>query len=431
MTNEYRHSVSLDREKCKGCTHCLKRCPVEAIRIRDGKAQINANRCIDCGVCIDVCPNKAKKATSDKLEDLKRFKYTVALPAPSLYGQFDNLDDIDYVLQGLLDLGFDDIYEVARAAEVVSGMTRIYLNRKDIEKPVISSACPVIVRLISLRYPYLCENILPIQPPIDLAAASARARALEKNPGLKPEEIGVVFISPCPAKVSYIKNGLGGRKSDIDLVLSMSDVYFDLIGVMKKQLSPEPISRTGMIGVSWASTGGEATAIFNDKYLAADGIENVIRVLEQIDNGNFPYLEFIELNACNGGCVGGMMTVENPYIAKARLQTLKRYLPVSENWDFRDEEGNAVIPEKYLSDPVEYAPVSALSSNMSEAMEKMARIQEIHKMLPDIDCGFCGSPTCYCFAEDVVKGNADITECVVMMREKKQKAAKEGNHEDS
>ncbi len=430
MKSEYRHSVLLDTEKCKGCTHCLKRCPVEAIRIRDGKANINANRCIDCGVCIDVCPHKAKRASSDKLEDLRKFKYTVALPAPSLYGQFDNLDDIDYVLQGLLDLGFDDVYEVARAAEVVSGFTRHYLNRKDVEKPVISSACPVIVRLISLRYPYLCKNILPILPPVDVAAARARARALEKNPGLKPEDVGVVFISPCPAKVSYIKNRPDGKKSDIDLVLSMSDVYFELIGVMKKQLTPEPLSRTGMIGVSWASAGGEATAIFNDKYLAADGIENVIRVLEQLDNGSFPYLEFIELNACSGGCVGGMMTVENPYIAKARLQTLKRYLPVSENWDFNDEEGESSVPEKYLSDPVEYAPVSALSDNMSEAMQKMAKIQAIHAELPDIDCGFCGSPTCACFAEDVVKGTADIRECVVLMREHAQNAAKEEKHED-
>jgi hypothetical protein len=95
---------------------------------------------------------------------------------------------------------------------------------------------------------------------------------------------------------------------------------------MKKVKLPQPVSRSGIIGISWASTGGEASAIFNDKYLAADGIENVMRVLDNIDNGSFPELEFIELNACHGGCVGGVMTVENPYIAKARLQTLRRYL---------------------------------------------------------------------------------------------------------
>ena len=94
----YNHSVSLDLEKCKGCTNCLKRCPTEAIRIRDGHATIDSERCIDCGECIRICPYKAKKAIYDKLEDINKFKYKVALPAPTLYGQFDNLDDIDYLL---------------------------------------------------------------------------------------------------------------------------------------------------------------------------------------------------------------------------------------------------------------------------------------------------------------------------------------------
>ena len=100
---EYKHSVSLDIDKCRGCTNCLKRCPTEAIRIKDGHAQISSHRCIDCGECIKVCPYKAKKAIYDKIESLKGYKWKIALPAPSLYGQFDNLEDIDYVLQGLLD----------------------------------------------------------------------------------------------------------------------------------------------------------------------------------------------------------------------------------------------------------------------------------------------------------------------------------------
>ena len=108
---EYKHSVSLDLEKCKGCTNCLKRCPTQAIRIRDGHAVIDASMCIDCGECIRVCPYKAKKALFDRLEDLPAGKkWRIALPAPSLYGQFDHLNDVDYVLQGLLDIGFDDVF---------------------------------------------------------------------------------------------------------------------------------------------------------------------------------------------------------------------------------------------------------------------------------------------------------------------------------
>ena len=105
----YEHSVLLDESKCTGCTTCLKHCPTEAIRIKDGHAKINNERCIDCGECIRVCPHKAKKAVCGKLSNMDRFKWKIALPAPTLYGQFDNLDDIDYVLNGLISIGFDEM----------------------------------------------------------------------------------------------------------------------------------------------------------------------------------------------------------------------------------------------------------------------------------------------------------------------------------
>lgn len=416
---DYNHSVSLDVEKCKGCTTCLRHCPTEAIRIREGQAVINPELCIDCGECIRVCPNKAKKAIYDKLSELKRFRYTVALPAPSFYGQFDNIDDVDYLLQALLDYGFDDVFEVARAAEIVSGYMRRYLRRDDAPRPVISSACPVIVRLVSSRFPFLCGNVIPLLPPIEVAGRLAREQALEKNPELRPEDIGICFISPCPAKVSYVKNSLCGTQSNIDCVLAVSDVYFEILSLINTNKSPQPLSRTGMIGIGWASSGGEASAIFNDRYLAADGIENVIEVLDQLEHGTFPSLDFIELNACNSGCVGGAMTVENPYVAKARLQSLRRYLPVSQNWSFAGERpDDTSIPNVYMGGVMAYNPGRALDDDTDEAFRKMCEIQRIHESLPDIDCGSCGSPTCLAFAEDIVNGDVSEDDCVVKMREK-------------
>ena len=413
----YEHSVLLDTNKCTGCTTCLRHCPTEAIRIKDGHAVINSDRCIDCGECIRVCPHKAKKAVCSKLESMDRFKWKIALPAPTLYGQFDNLDDIDYVLGGLLNIGFDDVYEVSKAAELVSAYTRLYLKTDGVKKPAISSACPVVMRLISLRYPSLDENIIHMLPPMEVAARLARERALKNHPDLTPEDIGVCFISPCPAKASYVKNGFAGYKSQVDEVVSISDIYFLLINAMKKEDNVETLSESGMIGIGWARSGGEATAIFNENYLAADGIENVNRVLDQIENGNIPQLEFVELNACTGGCVGGVLTMQNPFIAKARLQTLRRYLPVSQNF-LTGEEAN-YIPDYYLFNELpEYQPISRLSSSMAESMRMMADIQKLRETLPGIDCGSCGAPTCRAFAEDVVKGTADIDDCLIKLHKK-------------
>ncbi len=412
--NTYKHSVSLDKSKCTGCTTCIRHCPTEAIRVRDGIAVINPERCIDCGECIRICPHMAKKAICSKFDEIKgNSKWSVALPAPTLYGQFDGLDNVDHVLQGLLDIGFDDVYEVSQAAELVSAYTRRYLRLDLIKKPVISSACPVITRLISLRFPSLRNNIIPLLPPVEIAGVLARERAKRNHPELKNEDISVCFISPCPAKVSYISNGFGSAKSAVDQVISISDIYFHLLSVMKKNGNPRPISKSGVVGVGWASSGGESSAIFDDKYLAADGIENVIRVLDQIEDGCFPSLEFIELNACPGGCVGGVMALENPFIAKARLQTLRKYLPVSQNF-LNDDEHNYVPPMYFCDEMPEYKPISRLSDNFAESMRMMAEIQELRATLPGIDCGSCGAPTCRAFAEDCIKGQAQLSDCKLM-----------------
>ena len=410
--NKYEHSVYLDVEKCNGCTTCLRHCPTEAIRIRNNHAVIDQERCIDCGECIRVCPNKAKKALSNPLSEMDRFKWKIALPAPTLYGQFDNLEDVDYVLDGLLKIGFDDVFEVSAAAELVSAYTRRYLKTEGIKKPAISSACPVIMRLVALRYPSLKENIIHILPPMEVAARLARDKAKREHPELKDEEIGVCFISPCPGKVSYVKNGFSSYKSLVDVVVSISDIYFQLISKMEPDSNIKTLSNSGMIGIGWATTGGEAASLFNEKYLAADGIENVNRVLDQIENGNIPQLEFIELNACTGGCVGGVMTIQNPFIARARLQSLRKYLPVSQNFLSSDED---YIPDNYFFEEFPtYNPISRLSSNMAESMRMMSEIQKLKGELPGIDCGSCGAPNCRAFAEDVVKGNAVIDNCLIL-----------------
>ncbi len=421
--NTYIHSVSLDSSKCTGCTTCMKHCPTEAIRIRNGCAVIDPERCIDCGECIRNCPNNAKKSICNSFDEIKNYKYKIALPAPALFAQFDNLDNVSYVLQGLIDIGFDEVFEVARAAEYVSAYTRLYLQTEGIKKPVISTACPVVARLIVLRFPFLKDNLLPLLPPMEVASMMAREQALRNHPELNEEDICTCFISPCPAKMSYARNGFGSYKSDVDLVFSMSEIYLHLINVMKRERICEISQQSGRIGVSWAICGGEGSALFNDKILAADGINNVISVLDQIEDGNIPPIDFVELNACPSGCVGGVLTMENPYVAKNRLHTLRRYMPVSLNSMPEDE---SYIPkESFITDLPSYKPLNRLSDSIGESMRLMSQIQSLRKELPGIDCGSCGAPNCRAFAEDIVMGNADISECVIAYKEEIKKYIKE------
>jgi len=417
--SEFFHSVTLDSSKCKGCINCIKRCPTEAIRVRNGKAYIISERCIDCGECIRVCPHHAKKAVYDSLETLQKFKWKVALPAPAIYGQFNNIESIDKVLTAIKQIGFDNVFEVSRAAEYVSEYTRKMMNEGNLVHPVISSACPAVTRLIRVRFPGLCRNVLPMLAPVELAARMARQEA-QKETGLAPEEIGIFFISPCPAKVTYARSPLGINKSSLDYVLSIKDLYPKISTLIKHMGEPEQLSQSGIIGVGWAGSGGESAALLNEKYLAADGIENVIKVLEEIEDEKLSELDFIELNACNGGCVGGVLAVENPYVAKARIQMLRKYLPVSCN------SVKGEVPANVMwTVPLEYVPILKLDDNLSEAMRKMMEIDKLVEDMPGLDCGSCGAPSCRALSEDIVRGQAEKGDCIFILRDRIHKLVEE------
>lgn len=409
------HSVTLDTDKCQGCTHCLRHCPTMAIRVRGGKAHILNDRCIDCGECIRVCPHHAKKAVYDKLQDFPgRFAWCVAIPAPSLYGQFSNIGDVDYILTALKHIGFHDVFEVSRAAEVVSDFTRkIFENKKERKKPVINSACPAIVRLIRVRFPTLCENVLTVAAPFEIAATMARAEAVKKT-GLPRDQIGVFFISPCPAKVTEVKSAAGPSKSDVDGVIAISELYKNLFLELKKIKEPEQLSSSGIMGIGWASSGGEAAALLRDRYLAADGITHCIKVLEEIENNKLSDIDYVELNACTPGCIGGALTVENPFVAKARIQTLRKYLPVSMNTYSEKDEA---LKNIYVDAPLAPINVHQLSPDVNEAMRMLKAIEEQAAKFPGIDCGACGAPSCLALAEDIVLNYARESDCTFLLRE--------------
>ena len=418
--DKFYHSVRLNPDLCKGCINCIKRCPTEAIRVRNKKALINSKFCIDCGECIRVCPHHAKYAIYDKLEEMKKYDYTVALPAPSLYSQFNNLEDVNIVLNALLLMGFDDVFEVSAGAELASEATRAYMTEHKDQFPIISTACPSVVRLIRVRFPNLISHMLPLNPPIEIAAMLAAQRAL-KTTGLPREKIGIFFISPCPSKVTYARAPLGNEHSEVDAVLAIKDVYPQLLSRMKAVGNDYPeIGTSGKIGISWGRSGGESSGLLSESYLAADGIENVIRVLEDLEDQKFSNLEFVELNACNGGCVGGILAVENPYVAEVKLKRLRRYMPVARTHMSQDAE--QVIP---WTTGVQFEPVFRLGTTMMESFSRLNQVERLCKKLPGLDCGSCGAPTCKALAEDIVRGDAQETDCVYYLRENLHKLSEE------
>ncbi len=421
---EYFHSVTLDVEKCKGCTNCIKRCPTEAIRVRDGRAKIIKERCIDCGECIRVCPYHAKSAAADVLDRIYDYKYTVCIPAPTLYGQFKNSPSVDLVLTGLTRLGFDDVFEVAFAAQLITEATNTLVERNQLAKPAISSACPAVLRLIRLRFPGLVSNIVPLISPMELAGMLARDIAVEKT-GLKPHEIGIFFISPCAAKVTAIKSPLGTERSNVDGVIPIRDVYRRLFPLLKKIDTVEPLSCSRFQGISWARNGGEASGLDNVKSIAVDGIQNVVSILEAIEDDKLTDLQFLEASACPNGCVGGPLTVENPFVTRANIDAIEARCVLNSDNPKAVDYSEVILKAAGFSVPMKETPVMKLDDDMAIAMQKMERIEQITNELPQLDCGSCGAPSCRSLAEDIVRGYASQLDCVFKLREKVRELARE------
>ncbi|MEA4845726.1 MAG: [Fe-Fe] hydrogenase large subunit C-terminal domain-containing protein [Clostridiaceae bacterium] len=414
MEEKYFHSVVLNEGRCIGCTSCLKVCPTEAIRLKKGKARIIGEKCIDCGECIRICPNHAKNAITDTPDILKKYRYTIAIPSLVLYGQFSGSVGINEVLTAVKKIGFDEVFEISAATEIITNVIKNHiLKNPGKRRPVINSSCPATLRLIQIRFPELLPNIADIETPIEIAARLAKTEAARKT-GFSMDEIGVIYISPCTARMTSAKHPIGIKRSYIDGVLSMKDVY----GMMLRNLNNskgEDETRSTRESLLWPITGGQGEPLGIENYLAVDGISEVIKVLEEIEMDKLSGLEFFEGMACVGGCAGGPLTIENPFIARSRMKALAKGLP---NSNPTEEEIKAQI-EMYkdgfirLTEPIEPRAVMRLDDDISKSIKKMEKIKEILKNLPGIDCGVCGAPTCKAFAEDIVKGENQDAVCIV------------------
>jgi Na+-translocating ferredoxin:NAD+ oxidoreductase RNF subunit RnfB len=421
--NQYFHSIQIDKEKCDGRMKCLRVCPTQAIRVRNGKAVIIEEKCIDCGECITVCPHGAIIPLTDPFGELTKFRHTVAVPSPALYAQFGREILPEKILSGIKKLGFDDAFDLAFTCGEVSFAIQEFLREYKGPKPLISNVCPTVVRLIQVKYPSLIDLVIPIDTPRELAAREIKKKK-SKQFGLKEKEIGTFYLTPCPVKMISIKQPAEKGKSYIEGAISISDIYAPLLSAMEgieKGSYRKALESICILGIGWAMVGGICRTLRLKNSLAVSGLSEILKVFNDIERGKLRNIDFIEAYSCTQGCVGGSLTVENVYISYNKILKLIETLEFEQIKACPDiREVRKLYGQKYffIEGKLEPRPLKPLDKDLAKAIKKRKEKEDIYESLPKIDCGACGAPTCLTFAEDVVKGEAELTDCIFKLPQK-------------
>jgi Na+-translocating ferredoxin:NAD+ oxidoreductase RNF subunit RnfB len=408
------HAIKVDEQKCFGCTHCMKACPTEAIRIVNGVASICSERCVDCGNCLRACPAKAFYVEQDDLQKILEYKYRVVLFPSVLIGQFPEKYSEDQIYQALLKLGFTHIYEVEQPIQWLSEEIKKKTGRNR-EHPMISSFCPAIVRLIQSKYPALVDNIIPLKAPHDLAANFAIEQL--KVGGADENEIGIFYVSPCSAKMVAVNQPFGEKKSVVNGIINMKDLYNRIMKVIPKEKTEDfsdlrkNLSRDGIL---WSLPRGEARQ-FKSRAMAIDGIHNVVKFLERLENDEITGLDYLDLKSCSQGCAGGILLTGNRFLTSERLQKRALRYPFASKIEVQGVN-KKTVQKQLQTDKIESKSVFVLHEDRTKALERMQKASKILCQLPGIDCGACGAPNCHALAEDMVQGKAKMTDCIFLQK---------------
>ncbi|MFA7405000.1 MAG: sigma 54-interacting transcriptional regulator [Pelobacteraceae bacterium] len=393
------------KERCRRCYSCVRSCPVKAIKVDEGFAQIIYDRCIGCGNCLS-CPQHAKVVV-DRMartqEMLASGSPVVAVLGSSFPAFFHALQP-GQLVAALKSLGFSEVHEGAYGARMIASSYRDTIRSSD--RPLISSHCPAVVDLIERHYPSLVPNIMPIVSPM-----IAMGRFVKSILG---EETRVVYVSTCIASKFEIQSEASGA---IDVVLTYQEIdkLFKNRGISPGNLAEMPFDGVDPgTGRLFSLTGGPLkvfdihTDIQDNETISAEGEAHTAGIIRDLAAGRISPA-FVDLRFCDGGCVDG------PTRDKELNHFFKRKLIVCHN--------SAKPPYNTAPHYRSTALMPDLSRSHSDKSMKLPTPgkDDIKRILhstnkftqgDELNCRACGYNSCREHAVAVFQGLADIKMCL-------------------
>lgn len=409
------HPIFTEKQECQDCYKCVRNCPVKAIRIENGNAMVMAERCVSCGHCVEVCPVHAKRVRDDlgRVRHLLQSggKVVVSL-APSFVSEFPEVSP-GRLIAALRRLGFHAVSETALGAQEVSAAVAEAL-RDPTPRILLSSACPVVVELVNKYLPQHAARITHLCSPLQ-----AHCRLLKQQFG---EDVRVVFIGPCIAK----KLEADAHPELLDMAISFLDLrrWFEEENIHPVTLTPgsDDVFRpeTAREGALYPVDGGMIAgikancAVTDANFMALSGFENVRDALRELDRIELDKPLFLELLACDGGCVNGPQTAEAGATVLKRCQVFNHAAYSPDEFPRQPRVDAALDRSGAAVETPEYSD--------RELREALATVGK-YRPEDELNCSGCGYASCREFAAALLAGKAEATMCVSHMRKLAQKKA--------
>ncbi len=413
--------VTTVKNKCRVCFTCVRECPVKAVKIIAGQAEVLGERCIGCGNCVTVCSQNAKVILDlkDEVEKLLKDKSNkvVAMIAPSFPAEFTEYDDHRILIGMIRELGFDKILDVAFGADLIARKYKRLLEEST-DKTYISSDCPAIVFYVEHYHPGLVDLLAPIASP--MVATSRLAKHLYSK------DVKTVFIGPCIAKKA--------ESDEVDEALT----FTELRGMLEKHnITPENTEPSGFDGPF--SGMGSLFPMSRGLLQNVKKSDNVIEGNMIVDSGKHNFKEAIrelenkeisgyhlELLSCEGCMTGpGMSDRNNFYFNWSQIskytKTKLQNLDVKTWQENLDKYSNIDLKQSF--NPMDRRDDTPDMDNIEQILREMGKFEKSDHL----NCGACGYHTCYEHAVAVAQGYAEDKMCLPYTIEKLHQSVEELN----